>query len=139
MGLRKTCDFCGDTDANGYYQIFIQNIEKYETPSDYCMCSECVIRLLSSVKNVEDVKMEIPETKPKTNDRLFEGLPLREFLRTSYYLDDKETVFIFRTATGEPIIDLHAWMGQPIESVSPKNDKSEVYVTLFDNMTFADE
>lgn len=135
MGLSKTCDFCGNKKATNYFQIFIQDMQRPNKQSDYCICSECLKQhILSNIKTNVDNDIDLtPVPKETTLEQSFRGMNLRNFLRTHYYLDNMDAVFVFKSTTSEePIIDLHAWMGQPIEHISPKNENDEIWVTLFD-------
>ena len=89
--------------------------------------------------NPEKVQTLKEKPEKQSIETAFTNMILRDFLRTNYYLDDVNTVYIFQTQLGKTIVDLRPWMGQPILKLSRKNKNSEIHVTLADNTTTTDE
>lgn len=138
MGLTITCDFCGKPDET-YHRLLIYNMDEPDLKSDCCACQECLEKYILSNMKQEKIQSLIQKSKKQSIETAFNGMILRDFLRTEYYLDDINTVYIFKTQLGDTIIDLRPWMGQPILQLSRKNENSEIFVTLADNTTTIDD
>lgn len=138
MGLTITCDFCGEPNKT-YHRLLIYDINEPDLKSDCCACESCLQKYILS--NMKPEKAQTLKEKPEKQsiETAFTNMILRDFLRTNYYLDDVNTVYIFQTQLGKTIVDLRPWMGQPILKLSRKNKNSEIHVTLADNTTTTDE
>lgn len=128
MGIAITCDFCGNTNKS-FHRIFVYDLEDPDTKSTYCACEDCLQKHL--LANIKHIAPPVVAAEPSaTFTQAFQGMALRDFLRTNYYLDDFTTTFIFQKANGETIENLQTWLGKPIVKVSRRNENREIIVMV---------
>lgn len=137
-----TCDFCGkNTECSN---LFIQNVIEPNMPIRHQICHDCLSKYIYANLSTKNHDKKSADTFSKSMTKkdgknAFTGMLLRDFLRTSFYLEDLGTIYTFVTPDEKEIIDLQPWLLQPIASVSEKTKNSEIFITIADNNTSSDD
>lgn len=146
--IQYICDICNQPQ-NESYEIQIRHTTDHTSVETKHLCNTCYNKLLEQISNKEPENQEenipepnsnseqkdnmLPEEKiPKFYDyeQDYQGMLLRDFLNSSFYLDSKKK-FLFCTTENKIIQDYEFWMPRQILTVHPPTAAhDEIIVTL---------